>query len=138
MLKSFLICNHVIHSNYDSVITDALTLSSSVVACDGEQVVLACTANQTFVRWTVSTPTMNYTNIETDNNDMEQRLADGVLIFRLASYTPSPLELVATVTVSVSQNFNGTLVECASLISGVVRRKTSVLTLAGKFCGTSN
>ena len=125
--------------NYDSVITDALTLSpSSVVACDGEQVVLTCTANQTFVQWTISTPTMNYTTIETDNNDIEQRTDDGVFIFRLASYTPSPLELVATVTVSASQNFNGTLVECASLISGVARRETSVLTLAGKFLWNSN
>ena len=124
--------------NYDSVITDALTLSpSSVVACDGEQVVLTCTANQTFVRWTVSTPTMNYTAIEIDNNNMDQRLADGVLIFRLASYTPSPLELVATVTVSVGQNLNGTLIECASLISGVIRRETSVLTLAGKILWNS-
>ena len=125
--------------NYDSVITDALTLSpSSVVVCDGEQVVLTCTANQTFVQWTVSTPTMNYTTIETDNNDMEQRTDDGVLIFRVTSYTSSPLELVATVTVSASQNLNGTLVECASLISGVARRKTSVLTLAGKFLWNSN
>ena len=124
--------------HYDSIITDALTLSPSVVACDGEQVVLTCTANQTFVQWTVSTPTMNYTNIETDNNDMEQRTDDGVLIFRVTSYTPSPLELVATVTVSASQNLNGTLVECASLISGVARRETSVLTLAGKFCKTSD
>ena len=109
----------------------------SAIACDGEQVVFTCTVNQTFVNWDIFTPRGNYTaiNIDSDDIDMELRLAGGVFIFRVTSYTPSPLELVATVTVSVSQNLNGTLVECVSLISGVARKETSVLTLAGK---TSN
>ena len=94
--------------------------------------VFTCTANQTSVTWNIFTSTINYTAIRIRNDNMELRTEDGVLIFRVTSYTSSPLELVATVTVSVSQNLNGTLVECASLISGVARRETSVLTLAGK------
>ena len=111
-------------------------LPPSYAACNRESVMFTCSATtQTSIRWTITSPMMNYQPLDLTQLDVGimPLPTRGDFSFNVTSYTPSTMELETTVTVTASEDLNGTMLECATIISGDVIRRTAVMTVIGNF-----
>ena len=93
-----------------------------------------CSATTQFsIQWTITSPMMNYqplalTQLDVGIMPLPTR---GDFTFNVTSYTPSTMGLETTVTVTASEDLNGTMLECATIISGDLIRRTAVMTVIG-------
>ena len=92
-------------------------------------------ATQTSIRWTITSPMMNYQPLDLTQLDVGimPLPTRGDFSFNVTSYTPSTMELETTMTVTASEDLNGTVLECATIISGDPIRRTAVMTVIGNF-----
>ena len=109
-------------------------LSPSFAACSQENVMFTCNATiQVGILWTITSPMMNYSFRVLNQRDVGimplPTTNDGRFTFNVTSYTPSTMELETTVTVTASEDFNGTVLECGTVVSG--DRDTAVMTVIG-------
>ena len=107
------------------------------LACDGEEVEFTCTTRQTFVRWNITTPQMNYPTQELNPFHLGRMppftTDDGVFIFRTVSYTSFTMELVTTVSVNAREGLDGTMVQCFAFVSGEIRKETAIIRVRGDY-----
>ena len=98
---------------------------SSITACP-EQTVLTfnCTANVDIVRWNVFTPVRNYTNLDVP-------VVDGDVVTSEVSRTLNPLQVVSSLTVTVTAELNGSEVQCGTAINGTLIIKSGFIHVAG-------
>ena len=105
------------------------------LACDGEEVEFTCTARQTFLRWNITTPQMNYPTQELTQFHLGRMppftTDDGVFTFRTVSYTSSTMELVTTISVNAREGLDGTMVQCLTFVSGEIRKETAIIKVTG-------
>ena len=93
------------------------------------------TTTQSSILWTITSPMMNYQPLALNQRDVGVMPLPtrGDFTFNVTSYTPSTMELETTVTVTTSEDLNGTVLECDTIISGDVIRRTAVMTVIGNF-----
>ena len=104
------------------------------LACDGEELEFTCTARQTFVRWNITTPQMDYPTQESTKFHVGMppfATQDGVFTFRTVSYNSSTMELVTTVSVYAREGLDGTMVQCLTFVSGETRKETAIMRVPG-------
>ena len=68
-----------------------------------------CTVNVDIVRWNVFTPVRNYTNLH-------EPVVDGDVVTSEVSRTLNPLQVVSSLTITVTAEFNGSEVQCFAVI----------------------
>ena len=105
------------------------------LACDGEEIEFTCTTRQTFVRWNITTPRMNYPTQDLTRFHLGRMppfaTDDSVFTFRTVSYTSSTMKLVTTVSVNASWELDGTMVQCLEFMSGEIRKETAIMRVTG-------
>ena len=98
--------------SYNHNFIDAVTLvPSSITVCPGQTVLtFNCTVNVDVVRWNVFTPVHNYTNLRVP-------VVDGDVVTSEVSRTLNPLEVVSSLTITVTAELNGSEVQCLTVTS---------------------
>ena len=84
----------------------------SITACPGQTVLtFNCTVNADVVVWNVFTPVRNYTNLFVP-------VVDGDVVTSEVSRTSNPLEVVSSLTITVTAELSGSKVQCFAVING--------------------
>ena len=128
MLRTNLSNVHII------IIVDAVTLVPlSITTCPGQTVMFNCTANGAFIRWSVFTPNINYTNLVISNND--RKLMDGSIMADLISLDTStmPITLVSSLTVNVRAEHDGSKVQCVGVTANGSDIKSGYIHITGDY-----
>ena len=104
---------------------DAITVVPlSITACPGHTVLFNCTANVDVVRWNVFTPVRNYTNLRVP-------VMDGDVVTSEVSRTLNPLEVVSSLTITVTAELNGSEVQCFTSTGEGIIMDSGFIYLAG-------
>ena len=95
------------------LLLDAVTVAPpSITACPGQTVLtFNCTVNVNVVRWNVFTPVRNYTNLHVP-------VVNGDVVTSEVSKTLNPLQVVSSLTITVTAELNGSEVQCLTVING--------------------
>ena len=83
-----------------------------------------CTVNVDIVRWNVFTPVLNYTNLEVP-------VVDGDVVTSELTRTLNPLEVVSSLTITVTAELNGSEVQCLTVINGRIIMDSGFIHIAG-------
>ena len=83
-----------------------------------------CTVNADVVRWNVFTPVRNYTNLRVP-------VVDGDVVTSEVSRTLNPLQVVSSLTITVTAELNGSEVQCLTVINGTLIMDSCFIYLAG-------
>ena len=105
---------------------DAVTIvPPSITACPGQTVLtFNCTANVNVMGWNVFTPVRNYTNLPVPG-------VDGDVVISEVSRTLNPLQLVSSLTITVTAELNGSEVQCFAIINGSIIMDYGFIYFAG-------
>ena len=117
----------MINITIDNCFRDAITVvPPSITACPGQTVLtFNCTVNVTVVRWNVFTPVRNYTNLHVP-------VVDGDVVTSEVTRTLNPLEVVFSLTITVTAELNGSEVQCLTVTSEGIIMDSGFIYLAGK------
>ena len=97
----------------------------SITACPGQTVLtFNCTVNVDIVRWNVFTPVRNYTNLHVP-------VVDGDVVTSEVSRTLNPLQVVSSLTITVTAELNGSEVQCGTVINRTLIIKSGFIHVAG-------
>ena len=97
----------------------------SITACLGQTVLtFNCTVNANIVRWNVFTPVRNYTNLRVP-------VVDGDVVTSEVTRTLNPLEVVSSLTITVTAELNGSEVQCFTVISEGIIMDSGFIHIAG-------
>ena len=97
----------------------------SITACPGQTVLtFHCTANANVLGWKVFTPVRNYTNLQVP-------VVDGDVVTSEVSRTLNPLQVVSSLTITVTAELNGSEVQCFALTNGSIIMDSGFIYFAG-------
>ena len=97
----------------------------SITACPGQTVLtFNCTVNVNGVRWNVFTPVRNYTNLRVP-------VVDGDVVTSEVSRTLNPLQVVSSLTITVTAELNGSEVQCFTETSEGIIKDSGFIYFAG-------
>ena len=85
-----------------------------------------CTVNVNVVRWNVFTPVRNYTNLEVP-------VVDGDVVTSEVSRTLNPLEVVFSLTITVTAELNGSEVQCFTVTSEGIIMDSGFMYFSGNY-----
>ena len=83
-----------------------------------------CTANVNVLGWRVFTPVRNYTNLPLSR-------VDGDVVISEVSRTLNPLQLVSSLTITVTAELNGSEVQYFALTNGSIVMDSGFIYFAG-------
>ena len=86
----------------------------SITTCPGQTVMFNCTARGVPIRWSVFTPSINYTNLVITSIQVYKESMDGVIMADLISLDVStmPITVVSSLTINVRAELEGSKVQC--------------------------
>ena len=97
----------------------------SITACPGQTVLtFNCTVNANVLGWKVFTPVRNYTNLQVPG-------VDGDVVTSEVSRTLNPLQVVSSLTITVTAELNGSEVQCFALTNGSIIMDSGFIYFAG-------
>ena len=108
------------------LLLDAVTVvPPSITACPGQTVLtFNCTVNVDVVLWNVFTPVRNYTNLEVS-------VVGGDVVISEVSRTLNPLQVVSSLTITVTAELNGSEVQCLTVTSKGIIMDSGFIYFAG-------
>ena len=83
-----------------------------------------CTVNVNVLEWNVFTPVRNYTNLPVSG-------VDGDVVTSEVSRTLNPLQVVSSLTITVTAELNGSEVQCFALTNGSIVMDSGFIYFAG-------
>ena len=116
----------MINITIDNCFIGAITVvPPSITACPGLTVLtFNCTVNVNVVRWNVFTPVRNYTNLRVP-------VVDGDVVTSEVSRTLNPLEVVSSLTITVTAELNGSEVQCLTVANEGIIMDSGFIYFAG-------
>ena len=105
---------------------DAVTLvPTSITACPGQTVLtFNCSVNGDVLRWNVFTPVRNYTNLKVS-------VVGGDVVISEVSRTQNPLQVVSSLTITVTAELNGSEVQCLTVTDEGIIMDSGFIYFAG-------
>ena len=103
-------------------IDELILVPPSITACPGQTVLtFNCTVNADIVRWNVFTPVRNYTNLRVPVVDSDV----------VTSEVTRTLQVVSSLTITVTAELNGSEVQCFIVINGRLLMDSGFIHIAG-------